>query len=166
MCAQSEEQWRLRWTGEPGFTLLEVMVAVGIIAVVAALASPNFTSWQARSVLKQHTMELNSNLGLAKMTAMNRNTTVTVSLAIVNGRVTVTFTDTTGATVLPQQVMPTEITGLGGPPTIQFNSLGLRVGGGAATQTVTLTNSKGVTFQIQVTPAGKTRWCPAGGCPI
>jgi hypothetical protein len=116
--------------------------------------------------------ELHSNLNLARMTAMNRNTTVTIQLAAgvvdpADGKpkITATFTDANGATMIPPQRMRPEITGLAGTALIQFTSLGLRLGGGTGVQTITLTNSKGLAYEIQVTAAGKPRWCPTSPCP-
>jgi len=59
--------------------------------------------------------------------------------------------------------MPAQIVASTGSQ-IQFNSLGLRSGGGGANQTVTIQNSKGVTFEVQVTPAGRIRWCATSPC--
>lgn len=146
-------------------TVVELMVVVAIMAVIAALAVPSYTAWSARSKLKQALTELHSNLNLARMTAMNRNTTVTVALAIVNHQVTASFTVAGGGVVLPQQVMDPVVTTLGGVSQIQFNSLGLLVGAGTTNQTITLTNSFSVTYEIQVTPAGKARWCTVSPCP-
>ncbi len=151
------------------------MAVVGIIAIATALAVPSFTTWIARSQLKEALLELHGNLNLARMMAMNRNTTMTVTLAMVNSRVTATFTDPTATSALclanrtvcamPTQTMPGQVTGFGGTSQVQFNSLGLRVGGGTAVQTIQLTNSNNVTFEIQVAAAGKSRWCTASPCP-
>jgi type IV pilus assembly protein PilA len=40
---------RLRSQAEAGFTLVELMIVVGIIGLLAAIAVPNFISYQARS---------------------------------------------------------------------------------------------------------------------
>lgn len=167
--------------GEAGVTLPELMVVAGILIVATTLAVPNYVAWNAKSKLKQATTELHSNLNLARMLAMNRNTTVTVTLGLVGGKVTATVTDPgstsadclgdTKRCLLPTQVMPVEVTAVTGligatpqtPPQVRYTSLGLLTGVGTNLQTVNLTNSYGVTYQIQVTPGGKARWCP-GTC--
>ncbi len=150
-------------------TLPELMVVVVVITIVTILAVPNYNAWNAKYKLKQATAELHSNLNLTRMAAMNRNVTMTATLALVGGRVTVTFTDpgstsadclgNTARCVLPTQVMPREVTTVAGAAQIRYTSLGLLTGVGTATQTITLTNSFGTTFQVQVTPGGKARWC-------
>lgn len=159
-------------TTEAGVTLIELMAVVAIVALGTAFAVPNYIAWNTRNQLKQAVTELYGNLNLARMSAMNRNTTVTVQLAsgVVDpddGRpkVTATFTDAGGVTVIQPQRMKTEITAFGGAAVVQFSSRGLRVGGGVGNQTITLTNSKGLSYEIQVTAAGKARWCPASPCP-
>jgi prepilin-type N-terminal cleavage/methylation domain-containing protein len=149
---------------EAGFTLVELMTVAAVITIGTAIAVPSYQQWIARYQLKQATTEINSELSLSRMAAMNRNTTVTVSLAVAGGKVSATFTDGTGAQVMPPAAMQNQVTGVAGGP-IVFNSLGLRVGGGAGNQTVTVTNKNGLTYSIRVTPAGKVNWCPQATCP-
>lgn len=140
------------------------MVVVGIIAFSAAVAVPNYLQWNATSQLKQATTELQGELNLARVSAMNRNRSVTVALAVVNNRVTAVFNDASGAQVMPPHTMLPLVTGVTGGP-ITFSSLGVRVGGGGGNQLVTLTNSRALTYSIAVTPIGKSTWCPQATCP-
>jgi prepilin-type N-terminal cleavage/methylation domain-containing protein len=157
---------------ESGVTLVELMVVVAILALASAFAVPNYVAWNARHQLKQAITELYGNLNLARMAAMNRNTTVTIDLAagVVDPsdgkpKITATFTDAGGASVIQPQRMRIAITGVTGAAQVRFNSRGLRVGGGTAVQAITLTNGKGLTYEIQVTPGGKVRWCFTSPCP-
>ncbi|MFQ5992763.1 MAG: GspH/FimT family pseudopilin [Nitrospiraceae bacterium] len=146
--------------GEAGFTLPEIMLAISIIVISVFIAVPNFMAMTARSQLKGATTELRANLNAARMGAMARNRTVTMTLAGGGAvPVTATFTDAVGR-VLPPITMNRAVTGFGGPAVLTFNSLGLCTGCGVVNQTITLTNNQGVTFSIQVTPGGKTKWCP------
>ena len=140
------------------------MVVVGIMAFAVAIAVPNYVRWNSTSQLKQATTELHGELTLARLSAMNRNRSVTVTAAIVNGRVEATFIDGSGAQVMPPHTMLALVTGVTGGP-ITFSSLGVRVGGGAGNQLVTLTNTQALTYSIAVTPAGKSTWCPQATCP-
>lgn len=149
-----------------------MMVVVSILSVGAAMAVPNFLMTNARYQLKQGTKELAGNMNTARILAMNRNASVIVTVgqiacppATTNcGQVLVNFTYPGGGTAMPAQILPAEIKQAGGTVQVQFNSMGLRAGGGVANQSVTLTNSKGVTFEIQVTPAGRIRWCANSPC--
>ncbi|MGH7208178.1 MAG: pilus assembly FimT family protein [Nitrospiraceae bacterium] len=140
------------------------MVIVGIIAFATAIAVPNYLRWNTTAQLKQATTELQGELSLARLSAMNRNRSVTVTLAIVNNRVTATFIDGSGVQMMPPHTMLALVTGFTGSP-ITLSSLGVRVGGGAGNQLITLTNSQALTYSIVVTPAGKSTWCARATCP-
>jgi Tfp pilus assembly protein FimT len=150
------------------------MTVVAIITIAMALAIPSYTRWSAGAELKEALLDLHSSLNLARMTAMNRNTTITVTVAVSSGRVRATFTDpnSTSAACLsdsrvcamPTLVLPAKVTGVGGTTTFQFSSLGLRAGGGTTTQSIQLSNNQGATYEIQVTAAGKIRWCISSPC--
>jgi len=162
--AMRAKKSKSRWSAEAGFTLVELMTVAAVITIGTALAVPNYLQWIARYQLKQASTEISSDLSLSRMAAMNRNTNVIVALAVTGGRVTATFTDGAGAQVMPPATMPNRVTGVAGGPVV-FNSLGLRVGGGAGNQTVTVTNSQNLTYSIRITPAGKMNWCPQAACP-
>ncbi len=159
-----------------GFTLVEMMVASGIITLVAAIAVPNYLQWHARYQLREATVELNTHLNLARMAAMNRNITVRVALALTGGTVTINTTDTTGAVVvLPPVTFPTNVTDVRDaatpdtnptppPVVIQFTSLGLQ-GTGSSPLPVRIKNSNGLTYSVAVTAGGKASWCVKATCP-
>lgn len=141
-----------------GFTLIEVMIAVAIVGILAMVAVPNYLQWNARYQLKQATTELAGSLSLARMAAMNRNLAVTVTLALVSGKVNVDFGGALAPILLPQSIIA-----FTGGPTIQFTQQGLS--GAAANQTLTLVSEQGTTYSVIVTPAGKVNWCAKITCP-
>ena len=148
---------------EGGFSTFEVLTVMALVGIASSMVVPNFLQLNERALLKQMTTELHSNLNMSRMMAMNRNLTVSVGLAMSGGHVTATFTNPSGGDVMAPMVMRSDITGFGGATLVRFSSLGLRVGGGAGNQSITLTSRNGLTHEIQVTPAGKTRWC-ASAC--
>lgn len=148
-----------RIPAEAGVTLPELTIVVVIIALGAMMATPVYLEWVARAELRQGTVELTSTLSLARMAAMNRNQTTQVDLTLVGSRVQIT----TGGLMGPQP-MGNSVTGFTGGP-VQFSSLGLRLGGGAGDQLITLTNGRGQVYSVRVTPAGKANWCPKSTCP-
>ncbi|MER3422514.1 MAG: hypothetical protein C4293_04050 [Nitrospiraceae bacterium] len=151
-------------SAETGFTLLELLIVVAILGLAAALAVPNYLQWNARYQLRQATTELQSHLSLARMAAMNQNTTVIVTPTVSGGQLSATFTNPSGGRVMPPfSETIREVTAVAGGP-VQFNSLGLRIGGGTGIQIMTLTNRNGLTYSIGITPGGKVRWCASATC--
>lgn len=145
-------------SSQDGFTLIEVMIAVAIVGILAMVAIPNFTQWNARYQLKQGTTELAGSLSLARMAAMNRNLPVTATVGLVAGTVSVDF----GGALAPIR-LPQSIVAFTGGPTIQFTQQGLS--GSTSNQTLTLVSQHGTTYSVIVTPAGKVNWCAKVTCP-
>lgn len=167
------------WANERGFSMLEIMTVVVIIGITAAIAGPNYLRWNRTYQLRQATTELQGNLALARMTAMNQNITVTITLGPIACPPDTTYCGVDGVSfggILPplplasKNLTWTLATGgtLGGT-TIQLSSLGLRIGPPVGSppvgdQVITLTNSDNLTYSIVIAPGGKIRWCPAGTC--
>ena len=151
-----------------GFTTLELLTVISVIAIGLTIGIPNYMSWNARYQLRQAATEIHAQLSFARLAAMNRNTTVIVGVAVTGGRVTIAATDTTGSQVLPtQSVMMVHVTNASvtGGGTIQFNSLGFRSSnGGVGNQTISVSNDQGLTYAVKVSAGGKTMWCPMVTC--
>ncbi len=145
---------------EGGFTLIEVMVVVAIIGIVSAIAVPNYLQWNSKNQLREAANRIQSQLTFARIAAMNRNTTTTVTFFMAGNLVTVVTTDATGAQILPVETLMSHVTGFTGGPVL-FSSLGVRTGGGLGAQFITVKNDQGLTYSVQVLPGGKTSWCAA-----
>jgi len=87
-----------------GFSLLELMMVVAIIAIFAAIAVPTFSSWSPRLKFRTSADELHKVLMLARMTAISSNRDVTVTFDQVNGTYEVAFPTGTEAYELPDGV--------------------------------------------------------------
>lgn len=55
---------------ESGFTLFELMIVFAIIAILSAIAAPNFIVWRDNSNLRGSAFNLKSDLEMAKMRAI------------------------------------------------------------------------------------------------
>lgn len=143
-----------------GFTLIEVMIAVAIVAIGAALAAPEFARWHAQTQLRQATSEVVSQLTLARMAAMNRNRGVDVTIQATSGVVTVGATASgSSAEVIPSTSLMRSVRGVaGGPVTVSFSSLGTRSSAGTGTQSFGLCNVSGVQYSVLVALSGRVSW--------
>jgi prepilin-type N-terminal cleavage/methylation domain-containing protein len=59
-----------------GFTLIEVMVVVALIAILSGIALPNAIAWRSNAKLSSTVREIMADLQLAKMEAIKRNRNV------------------------------------------------------------------------------------------
>ncbi len=60
-------------TNQAGFTLMEIMVATAIFAILCAIAVPNYISWLPGHRLRSAAADIRSNLQLTKMQAIREN---------------------------------------------------------------------------------------------
>jgi type IV pilus assembly protein PilA len=159
---------------EEGLTFVELLVVSAIIGIMVTLLVPLYTQWNARTQLRQAVTEINSDLTIARMAAMNRNQPVTVSVTLASSRVSVATADGSGSQVLPGRTMYFHVTGATSTPaptpssapiTVTFSPRGLRTSAtGTATQLITFSNTYGVQYSIGVAQSGKAKWCPAATC--
>jgi type IV fimbrial biogenesis protein FimT len=96
---------------ESGFTLTEVMIVTGVIALMAAIAIPNIISWLPDIRLKAAARGLYSNLQKAKLEAVKSNTTVSFSFTAgtENPCEGGSYTFTSGSEVVISATMPDRV---------------------------------------------------------
>ena len=61
-----------------GFTLIELMTAVAVLALLMTMAVPSYRSFTATQRLRAASFDLRTDLLLARSEALKRNTTVTI----------------------------------------------------------------------------------------
>ena len=78
--AQSGEDQNPRRHFERGFTIIELVVIMAIIAILLTVASLNMTGWRANMYLKTAAREMVSSFHLARTEAAKRNATASIQL--------------------------------------------------------------------------------------
>ena len=63
-----------------GFTLLEIIVVIAVVAILSAVAIPSFLAWRPNLLFRQATRDLFMDLQMAKMESVKRNVNVGVVL--------------------------------------------------------------------------------------
>jgi prepilin-type N-terminal cleavage/methylation domain-containing protein len=155
---------------QAGFTLIEVMVAVSIVAIMAAVAIPNFTRMYKDYQAKMTASEIARFLVLVRTRAMTTNQTLAVQIVLVNGSVSMTTLNLAGAQALPVNTLgAVQITTFafnnGAIPNgglVQFDSYGFRTSvPGTGVQTILMGGTDGgaptTQYQINIAPSGTSR---------
>jgi type II secretory pathway pseudopilin PulG len=151
--------------------LIEVLIAVAIIGIAAAIAIPNFTRMYMDYQAKATASEITRHLVLVRTRAMTTNQTLNVQIVLVNGGVQMVTTNLAGVPALQglnrieaAQMAPLIFNngGIPGGGNVQFNSFGMRASvPGTGVQTIQVGGTLGGTpttqYMINVAPSGTSR---------
>ena len=156
-----------------GFTLIEVMIGLAVMAILMVMGLPSFTAWLQKGQIRTAAEAIQNGLMLARAEAVRRNTPVSFSMAGPDS----SWTVATVATPLPPIQVRTGAEGSSNaivavtagalPVSVQFDGLGRA--NIAANLTIEVTNpvggacGTGLTqmrcLNVQVTPGGTVRMC-------
>jgi type IV fimbrial biogenesis protein FimT len=139
---------------ERGFSLLEMMVAVLVLGILAAIALPSWNRLEPSYRLNSSARQLQSELQHIKMRAAAEN--VSFQLTYIEGAAEYTIENPTNPAVgkpLPQGITITKA------GTITFSPRGT-----AAGNRVRLQSSDGLCKQVVVSPTGRVRICRPDDC--
>ena len=147
--------------------MIEVLIAVAIIGIAAAIAMPNFTRMYTDYQTRVTASEITRHLVLVRTRAMTTNQTLNVQIVLVNGGVQMTTTNPAGVQALQLNrieavQMTTLAFNLGGilpnGGVVQFNSYGLKTSVPGAVQTITVGGTLGgaptTQYLINIAPSG------------
>lgn len=74
---------------QSGFSIYELLVVIAIVAILTAIAIPNYFAWLPKQRLKNAAADLRSNIQHARLVAVKENESCTVSFNLVNDTYTV-----------------------------------------------------------------------------
>lgn len=153
--------------GHKGFSMVELMVVLGILAVLASVAMINMVAWTPKQRLLSAASDVQGAINLARMAAIKENTYVTILFNTPTHGITV-FVDSdrdqvkdAGESTLRIATFATNInvsSGFSGNK-VSFDGRGLPVdgSGNSAAADVTLQNATAGTKTIRVTVTGNSR---------
>lgn len=145
---------------EMGFSLIEVVVVIGILAITAMVTIPNMIDWRHGMRLRAAVNEVRGDLETARARAIKENAQVTVEFIPADGRYRLTYPDSDGNTVLiKEQSLPPGLWFAVENPDYTFDSSNNRASfssrGTAQSGTLVLENDNGKTVSIGVNFLGR-----------
>jgi type IV fimbrial biogenesis protein FimT len=137
-----------------GFTVIEMMFVVVILAIMMAVALPNYSQFVRNQRVKTASFDVFSSLMLARSEAVTRNATVTVTPQSGTTDWTGGWRVQVGATTLRTQAALSNLT-MTGPAVVTYNGAGRLTAALASGIQITSTGSGITTRCITVDPSGR-----------
>ncbi|MBC2733621.1 MAG: prepilin-type N-terminal cleavage/methylation domain-containing protein [Desulfobacteraceae bacterium] len=145
-----------------GFTLLELMVAIAIVAVMATITIPGWLSWRDSAKARGAANSLKADFERAKLRAVRENSNVCVLFT--GNTAYQIFTDPNedsilgaGEDTIADRALPDGVSITGNTfssSRMSFNARGIPDGSAG---TVTLTSAGGRRYEVVVSPFGRVR---------
>jgi prepilin-type N-terminal cleavage/methylation domain-containing protein len=141
-------------TGPRGFSLIETLVVISILALTAIVTIPNMIAWRSGMQFRAAVNELRNDLEFSKTRAVKENAKVTVAFDPAAGQYHMTYQDPESNTILlKSQTLPAGVRIASGNNTSFSTSFSSR--GTADTGTIVLANQQGKTKSISISPFAK-----------
>lgn len=154
-----------------GFTVIELVVVVAVIAIFASLAGPSFSAMLDRARLKTQVEGVVDLLEFAKSEARKRSI---ITVAIASGSswslAATVYDPTDGTTVIETRTIPSSSLGTGNctlstngglPQTLSFDFRG--VVSGYINDNLSIQSRLGSTVNVSINPIGQISVCSVGG---
>lgn len=144
-----------------GYSLLEIMVATAIIAILAAIAVPNLAGWRAKQRFATAVSDVHEAIKVARASAIKDNTTVVIQFQLPNRFIVFADDDSDGTQDSGERTILTggfqsdiSLTTSFSSHRLSFNGRGLTTASGAG---ITLSRAPYNNRVIQVTVTGNSR---------
>ena len=150
---------------ESGFSLIELVVVIAMVAIISAIAIPNMIGWRGERQLRGAVNNLLGNLQLARMQAIREAETVSILFAAGNPATYSIFVDpnkngsqdagerTLRDVTLPRGVAIQAASFSGGVAWMNYNTKGMP----DKCRSVTMRNSAGTQLKLVVNKIGRLR---------
>jgi prepilin-type N-terminal cleavage/methylation domain-containing protein len=147
-------------TGHRGFTLIETLVVIGILAITAIVTIPNVIAWRSGMQFRAAVNELRNDLESAKTRAVKENVTVSVDFVPTAGQYHMTYLDQDAKTILlKSQTLHAGVRIASENPAHTLDSFDNQARfysrGTARSGTIVLANQQGKTKSISISPFAK-----------
>lgn len=144
---------RLRGSGERGFSLIETVVVLAILALMILVTMPGLSGYQATSAMQTTARQFVSDLRTAQETAVSQNVLIDVAFTVSGGAVTA-YSVKNGSTVLWTTTLSSAVHATTTWPgnDIAITAIGAVTGPGA-TPALCVDNTKGLTNTVSITLA-------------
>lgn len=149
---------------QQGVTLIELLIAIAIMAILAGIAVPSFTIWLQNTQIRTATESIKNGLQLARAEAIRRNEPVNFVLSSATS--TAWTVSTVAGTQIQQRLSSdgspnvTATVTPAGATTVTYNRLGRISNAGALTQIVLDTSStQDRPLTLNISAGGQIRGC-------
>jgi prepilin-type N-terminal cleavage/methylation domain-containing protein len=140
--------------GSKGFSLIEMLVVLSILALTAIVTIPNMIAWRSGMQFRAAVNELRNDLESARTRAVKENATVTVAFVPAAGQYRMTYLDENNTPILlKSQTLPAGVRIASGN-NISF-STSFTSRGTAQARTIVLANQQDKTKSISISFIGK-----------
>lgn len=147
-----------------GFTIIELMVTLVVMAILVTMAAPSFQNFVANQRVKTDTNDLMVSMLFARSEAIKRNEDVTVSAVDNNWADGWLVTDGGGNTLRSQGPLANTLVNSGGTGSVAFNRSGRLSGGGIVTFSLCDDKDKATKRVLTISLTGSARVDLDGAC--
>jgi prepilin-type N-terminal cleavage/methylation domain-containing protein len=135
-----------------GFSLVELMMVICVLALISAIATPSLLNWRSNAKLRGAASNLKGDMELARLKAIQVNDTVVIHFTTNGYKI---FKDDAGEALYGARTLPAGVNVDLGKTTFAGLSARFKGRGTARAGTAVLVNDKGTKKKVIVSPLGR-----------